>query len=148
MQFPITIGLCRSRFLGGVIGGFFALILVSAGAGPFPLPIKAGMLLFGLAGTLLAWRNARPVIIEVHLIDPRRMVVLLAGETIFQEALPAGPAWVHPWLTVARLALPAASRTVCLVVFPDSASTDARRRLRVFLRWRREQPAGAPGPTP
>ncbi len=134
MQFPIIIGLHRSRILFLL----FLFVTIAASLGISLLPRSTGNLplfwLLWLLITLLAasqlWRQRFPI-----------LRLERSGEISFQTS--TSGAWisailqpdsvVHPLLTVFRLQ--AGSERITLVLTVDSLKPEDFRRLRVFLRW-------------
>lgn len=137
MQLPIEIGLHRSRFLGATL----VLTALTGGAAtlasPWPLLVKAALLLAITVTASLAWRRLGPQLAAVRLEQAGRILVVPAGHAEFVEAEALPGATVHPWLTVVRLRT-AEGRTHLLMVAVDSMNPEDFRRLRVFLRWRAE----------
>ncbi len=134
MQFPITIGLYRSRFPDAFLAAAALLASLSALFFPQALAIRAALLLLIWGIALWAWRRLAPPLTALRLEADGG--IQAAGDG--QDFLPATilpDATVHPWLTVLRLELPGGKRCVLLVT-TGSASPDDFRRLRVFLRWR------------
>lgn len=135
MQFPITIGLHRSRFLGyallGASGLATGLILC--------LPRSTGILAVFLAlcwgCSALAWRRLAPAVQALRFEQDGAMQILAAGVADYAPAMMQAGATVHPWLTVFRVVSEDGRRHTVLIA-PDSASAEDFRRLRVFLRWR------------
>ncbi len=134
MQFPITIGLHRSRFLVGafvfpVLLSGLVLFLFQRSTAIFP-----AICLF--AAVLLAWlwRYRQPGCSAIRL-EASGAISLLRGEGAFVATQLLPGATVHPWLTVLRLqGADGHTRVLCLTV--DSLKKEDFRRLRVFLRWR------------
>ncbi|WP_306603421.1 protein YgfX [Azonexus sp.] len=135
MQFPIIIGLHRSRFLDCAV-----LMLVLGISGvmfvfPRSTAILAGILLFAWSGAVLVWWQLKPEIACLRLQRDGRLEVLLHGATEFLTGHCLPGATVHPWLTAVRIELPNGQR-LTLLATADTMSREAFRRLRVFLRWR------------
>ena len=139
MQFPITIGLHRSRFWRrGLIG----LALLAFGLGWFfpvvwPLRLAYWCLVAGLFG--LAWRSSGLVGAGHCLrLQATGELYFLQGGQALDDATAVSvlaSSVVHPWLSVLHLKAPTGERHN-LVLWPDSLNPDDFRRLRVFLRWR------------
>ena len=134
MQFPIVIGLHRSRFLG-------SLILVAAFAGSVaifswspPILVRLAVLAAIAGATALAWRRTAPPCSELWLERDGTLAVryIAGGEFVPVEQLPGG--FAHPWLAVVRWR-DAAGGVKALTVAVDSAKPADFRRLRLFLRW-------------
>lgn len=135
MQFPITIGLHRSRFLDRIL---IALALLASGAIlAFPRsPALLALLLLVVSGLLLwSWRRLSPTLSAIRLERGGNILAVGVADSEFHEASLRRRATVHPWLTVFRLEL-ADGRQHTVVVARDSMTGDDFRRLRVFLRWR------------
>lgn len=134
MQFPIVIGLHRSRFLGAliVIASLFGAVTIVAW--PQPLPVRAGALLVIAIAALFAWRRAVPPCIALRLLGDGAMTVqyTTGGDFLSVEVLPGG--FVHPWLAVIRLR-DSEGRILAMPIAVDSAKPADFRRLRLFLRW-------------
>lgn len=135
MQFPITIGLHRSRILDTAL----LVVVVALGATvlafPIGLPFRLACL---IAICLLAaqiWRRLSPRLSAIRLEKAGQLGILPAGADEFHVATLLPGATVHPWLSVVRLQTDD-GRIYTLIVAPDSASRQDFRRLRVFLRWR------------
>ena len=142
MQFPIVIGLHRSRFLG-------SHILVAALAGGFailawspPILVRLAVLAAIAGATALAWRRTAPPCSALRLERDGTVAVqyIAVGEFVPVELLPGG--FAHPWLAVVRWR-DGAGRVKALTVAVDSAQAADFRRLRLFLRWARN--SGGPG---
>ena len=133
MQFPIHIGLRRSRFLELSL---LLVALAACGAAlTFPAALLLRLLATGLIGLLafLAWRRLAPQFSEIRLERDGRIAVWLLGGSYIDAEIQPG-AVVHPWLTIVRLRDEAAQPHL-LIVAMDSLAADDFRRLRVFLRW-------------
>ncbi len=130
----MTIGVRRSLLLclGVGLAHALAAILLFLPGWPLPLPLAAVPLL--LCSCWMAWRCAMPAVDAVRLSQDGHIECRRAGEEEFQasELLPG--ATVHPLLTVFHLHCDGKRQAV--VIFPDSAAREDRRRLRVWLRWR------------
>ncbi len=135
MQFPIVIGLRRSRFLGA------ALVAVAALAGAVTLALPWAPVVRGanLAAVVilasLAWRRFEPGLSAIRLEQTGRIFLAATGNAEFVEAELLPGATVHPWLTVIRLKTADQGMHI-LIVAVDSMKAEEFRRLRVFLRWR------------
>lgn len=133
MQFPITIGLRRSRFLA--VGLSLLTLLATLVAVGFPRSTTVQLLFCGLiwVSAGLIWWQLRPKFAAIRL--ERGGQVLIShhgGEFLPAKILPG--ATVHPWLTVVRFKAEEAA-TCRLIVTVDSLNQQDFRRLRVFLRW-------------
>ena len=144
MQFPIVIGLRRSRFMDGavlvvaIIGVMASAIVPWSPLVSFILGIATVIVALFVAGALT------PRIRILRIDHDGRVACQLTGKP---ESSPAhllpGPT-AHPWLTVLRLAHEQGVHR--LVIAPDSAAPEKLRRLRVWLRWRAEVSGGAGDP--
>jgi toxin CptA len=144
VQFPITIGLHRSRFLDRAV---LAIALVASCVilvFPRSTATLAGILLLTWTGAVLAWWQLKPALSELRLLGDGRLEILPEGATEFQPVRCLPGATVHPWLTVVRIEMPNGQRLSVLATV-DTMSHEAFRRLRVFLRWRAEFDALPPG---
>jgi len=134
VQFPIIIGLHRSRILDTML--LMTVLLASAASLVFPCstPIRVGVLLAILILATLAWRALTPTIISVRLERNGDIFVARAGEHEFVQVSPEPGATIHPWLTVIRLST-ADGRSDILISAVDSQNRANFRRLRMFMRW-------------
>jgi len=134
VQFPITIGLHRSRFLNA------ALFLVAFSATAAVLAFRQLPLVqLGLAAAIwilygLARWQVLPKLSAIRLERAGQVSIRGIRQKDFLAARLLPGATVHPWLTVLRLK---ADNGPChtLIVTVDSLSRQDFRRLRVFLRW-------------
>ena len=135
MQFPITIGLHRSRFLDA--GVLLVASLASAAIFSFPRSTAIQWLIFGFVCLLagLAWWRLSPSLSAIRLEGNGELWVALAGQNEFSLARILPVVTVHPWLTVVGLSA-GNGVTHALIVTVDSLASPDFRRLRVFLRWR------------
>ena len=135
MQFPMIIGLRRSRLLDafivlsalGAIGAAYAL--------PSSIWIQAAILC--MTGVIATWamRQLRPRISSIRLERNGELSLLRNAEKDYVAAEILPGATVHPWLTVVRLKSDGQPQQT-LIVTVDSLKAADFRRLRVFLRWR------------
>ena len=144
MQFPIIIGLHRSRFLDLIVPGVAVVAGLAVLAWPQPLVLR-----FAIAGAIAVaayWvRGAlAPRFSAIRLERTGNIGVLPVGGDAFIPATLLPQAVVHAWLTVARLRT-ADGKIHPLLVAADSTDPQAFRKLRVFLRWLADfsQPDGA-----
>jgi toxin CptA len=144
VQFPIVIGLHRSRFLdagfGMVLASAAMLILLWPQATPFRLVALPAIALAGWLG----WRQLSPALSAIRLESDGRMSVMTGGDAEFVAATPLPGAFVHPWLCVVRLKMPD-GRVKSLNATVGTLNRQNFRRLRAFLRWRAKfsEPADA-----
>ena len=135
MQFPITIGLHRSRILDSVILLF--VLIASAAILSFPVSAPIRIVLLGLVGLLmvLAWQQLSPTISRLRLERGGEITISGAGSDVFEVTKILHSATVHPWLTVFRLKTQE-GRLYTVIVAVDSLKASDFRSLRIFLRWR------------
>ena len=135
MQFPITIGLHRSRFLDAFV--VFAALLAGVAVLMFPQPALIQVVLIVLIASLavLAWRQLTPKISALRLEQSGEISLLRIGESDLIPAKILPGATVHPGLSVVRFK-PDDGRVFAQIVTVDSLNAPDFRRLRVFLRWR------------
>lgn len=136
MQFPIHVGLHRSRLLARVsilLGGVALCFLYLFSRSTVAFAIFATLTLFLLAGML---RQSCLPLRALSLKCDGMIEVTLAGETDYFPASLLGGALIHPWLTIFRVEIQSKpDRVYSVVLLPDSLSAENFRRLRVFLRW-------------
>lgn len=135
MQFPITIGLHRSRFLDA--GVLLVALLATATSFAFPRSTAIQWSIFVIIWLLagLAWRRLSPTLSAIRLERNGEIGIALPGQSEFSLAKILPVVTVHPWLTVVGLIAESGVRHA-LVVTVDSLESPDFRRLRVFLRWR------------
>ena len=135
MQFPITIGLHRSRFLdigfGMVLALATLLISIWPQASPFRLLALPAIALAGW----LTWRRLAPSLAAIRLESDGRVSVMIHGDVEFVAATLLPGAIVHPWLCVVCLKIPD-GRIKTLNATVGTINWQNFKRLRVFLRWR------------
>jgi len=137
VQFPITIGLHRSRFLDSALLVVALLCVATTLAYPQPLAVRLMVLaIIGMAG-YWAWRRLAPQMSGLRLEESGQISLLPCGGGDFIETALLEGATVHPRLIVARLKA-IDDRRYTLIVTTDSMSRQEFRRLRIFLRWRAE----------
>jgi hypothetical protein len=140
VQFPITIGLRRSRFLAAGIVLVLSAALFAVWHMPW-MPLLKGLFAAGLlvmAG--LAGAEVRRSRLQLRLDADGLLTVASDGvEFAPAELLPS--ATVHPCLTVFRIRLDSRQRNI--FVLPDSLNRQDFRRLRVWLKWRASYHAAA-----
>ncbi len=141
MQFPITIGLRRSRFLR------IAVVATHAAAGvmlaiPESLRHLLGPTLLVLAvSAALAWRATALPVQCLRIFADGHIDAEFAPESggTWRTGAIGVPSRIHPWFT--RVTLELQERKINLVLLPDSLDAEDFRRLRVWLRWRRQATA-------
>lgn len=134
MQFPITIGLHRSRLLDCLV--FLSALSASLVVIAFPqaMVIQGGVLLAVWCCSAHAWYRLSPQCTAIHLERTGHLSVALADTEEFSMAELMPSAIVHPWLTVVRLKTDGGG--MCrLIATVDNLDREDFRRLRVFLRW-------------
>ncbi|MFN0037983.1 MAG: hypothetical protein ACKVP2_00510 [Burkholderiales bacterium] len=138
----LTVEIVGSRILAGAL---IAVHAVSAGlALAYLQPLWLGILVVAILGGSLAFHLQRDVrlcaagsILGLRFEESGRCLLRLrGGETLPGTVLPSS--FSTPILNVLRVKTPVGSRSV--VLFPDSASPDDLRRLRVWLRSPRALP--------
>jgi toxin CptA len=134
VQFPIIIGLRRSRFLDSVL--LLVVVLATAATLGFqcPWPVRTGLLFAITVLAMQAWRALSPSIKTIRLEHNGEIFVEHAGEAGFVRASPKPGATVHPWVSVVGLRT-VDGRSATLIAAVDSQSRADFRRLRLFLRW-------------
>ncbi len=135
MQFPITIGLHRSRFLDGFV--FLSSLLACAAVFAFPRStlIQGTILCVVCLFAIFTWRRLSPKVSAIRLEPSGEISLLYPADQAFVQAEILPGATVHPWLTVVRLKTEE-KPPLALIVTVDSLKAKNFRRLRVFLRWR------------
>jgi len=121
-----------SRRLGLLLAGMTALALLALHLAALPWSVQwaLGVGVIGLAGW--GWRQARP---RAHLriaADGRLQCLDDADE--WRDAEVLGDSFASTALTVVRYRV-AGAPVQSLTLLPDSADSEALRRLRVSLRW-------------
>ena len=137
MQFPIVIGLHRSRFLGAALVAVTALAGVVTLVSPWAPVVRGANLAVIVIVAGFAWRRLAPGLSAIRLEQAGQIFLAATGDAEFVEAEVLAGATVHPWLTIIRLKT-ADQRKHLLIVAVDSMKAEDFRRLRVFLRWRAE----------
>ena len=133
MQFPITIGLRRSRFVDGALAGLTCASLLLIAGVPWPPPVSLPLAGVVLLLALHAARRLAPPIVTLRIDGDGKVTGKPLGQSIFLPLKLLPGATVHPWLTV--LGLAGENREYRLLIAADSAVPDEFRRLRVALRW-------------
>jgi len=143
VQFPIVIGLHRSRFLGAALVAVAALAGAVTLASPWLPPVRGASFAAIVIVAGLAWQRLAPRLSAIRLEQTGQIFLAATGNSEFVEAELLAGATVHPWLTVIRLKT-ADQGKYMLIVAVDSMKPEDFRRLRVFLRWRAEfsEPVG------
>lgn len=131
MQFPIRVGLRRSRFMviAAVLVHGTALTAVLATAWPMALSTLLACLVVGHG--LWALRTINRYCYSLRLYADGQFAF---GDDLTKYVVSPG-SYVHPWLTVFRFR-GAGGRLRSVVVLPDSTSFDEARQLRLWLRWK------------
>ena len=133
MQFPIVIGLRRSRLVDGALAVLTTVALFAIAGVPWPLqialPIAGALILLAFHA---AYRLAPPLKC-LRIEADGKISGRPTGQAGFLPLRLLPGAAVHPWLTVLRL--DGKGRAYWLLIAADSAAPDEFRRLRVCLRW-------------
>jgi toxin CptA len=137
VQFPIVIGLHRSRFLGATLVAVAALACVVTLASPWLPAVRGASLAAIVIVAGLAWRRLAPGLSAIRLEQTGQIFLAATSNSAFVEAELLAGATVHPWLTVIRLKTAEQGKHM-LIAAVDSMKPEDFRRLRVFLRWRAE----------
>jgi toxin CptA len=134
VQFPILIGLHRSRFLDIVV--FVIAIVASAIVLAVPQPVISPWAFITTIWTIAAitWQELSPKLSVIRLERDGRLSVRRLGESDFLAAELLPGATVHPWLSVVKIK-PATGNACIVIVAADSVNRQKFRRFRVFLRW-------------
>ena len=134
MQFPITIGLHRSRFLDAMF--LVVTMLASAAILGFQcsLSMRACLLVAVLFLAIHAWSFLTPTIKAIRLERTGDIFIARVGKSDFVQATPKPGATIHPWLTIIRLTTDD-GRTATLIVTVNRKNSENLRRLRMFIRW-------------
>lgn len=135
MQFPIIIGLRRSRILDGVLLAVAVLAIGAFSAWSQALVFRLAGIAVIAAGCYVAWRQLKP---DLDFIKLERSGRIYAAHNLvaeFRAMVTLPGASVHPWLTVVRFRDEFGKRHTVLATC-DTMNPDDFRRLRMFLRWR------------
>jgi toxin CptA len=135
VQFPIIIGLHRSRFLDSLLC-LTSLLAAAAILGYQGSPaVKVGLLglLFVLA--LLAWRGLAPTIESIRLERSGAIFIARVGVGEFVQAIPQTGATIHPWLVVIRFSTIDDGLPATLIATVNRKNRPNLKRLRMFMRW-------------
>ena len=137
MQFPITIGLHRSRFMDLGLLSVALLATVAALAFPQAATIRFGVCIVIWLAAGQVWRQLTPKFSAIRLERSGRVFVVLNGKSEFLAADILPGATVHPWMTIVKLKTEG-TRAKALIATVDSLNRQDFRRLRVFLCWQAE----------
>jgi hypothetical protein len=135
VQFPIHIGLRRSRILVTVL---IVIVLSVLGVGFYFLaywPLKWVLCLLVGCFALITWQKIKPEVSEIRLEREGGISIRSGAQQAFSLAFIQPNATVHPWLTVFRLSAEN-GKVFTLIATVDTLNQQDFRRLRVFLRWR------------
>lgn len=134
MQFPINIGLRRSRILDALL--LIAALLAGGISLSFQCSMSAHACLFAaiLVSATLAWKSLKPSIKILRLERNGDISIARVDDGDFVRAIPMPGATLHPWLSVIRLNIED-SRSCTLIAAPDNLTGTDFRRLRMFMRW-------------
>ncbi len=137
----LRIGINPSPLLAALL----SIVHITAGAcllAFLPDPRAAAILTVPLFASLLfhlrrdALRLADDAVIEVALSDDGRCELRTRGGTVLEGKV-AGSSFVSVWLTVVNIRLDHRHTIRSVVVLPDCATSEDRRRLRVWLRYQK-----------
>jgi len=134
VQFPITIGLHRSRILDALLLMVVVLDIAAILGFDCTAAVRAGLFFAIVVLATLAWRGLTPAIGTIRLERNGDISITRTGDKDFVPAVPEPGATIHPWLTVIRLST-ADGCTATLIATLDSQSKADFRRLRMFMRW-------------
>lgn len=137
MQFPIMVGLHRSRFMDVAIVLVHAVALAGVMATPW---LPEWQMILSILVVLHALWSLRQAGLRVHALRLYADCQLAMDDQESRHAVLPG-SYVHPWLTVFRFR-DTGGVLRRIVVLPDSAAPDEARRLRVWLRWKVSANAG------
>ncbi|MFZ2972264.1 MAG: hypothetical protein WA049_06465 [Ferribacterium limneticum] len=134
MQFPITIGLHRSRILDAML--LIITMLTNATILGFQCSdsMRAGLLIAVLVLAIQAWYALKPSIKAIRLERNGDIFIERVGEGDFVQAIPKPGATIHPWLSIIRLTTED-GRTSTLIATVNRKNSGNLRRLRMFIRW-------------
>jgi len=120
-----------SRRLGLLLLGMAALVLVAVGLAALPVAVRLtlGVIVIGLA----AWGGRRACPAARLRVAADGQLQCLDDAMEWRDVEVLGDSFVSTGLIVLRYRMAGKARTLTLL--PDSADTDALRRLRVSLRW-------------
>jgi len=134
VQFPIVIGLRRSRILD--VGLLIVVILVSAAILGFQCSpsVRTGLLVANFIVAAWALLSLRPAIKEIKIERSGEIFISRVGESAFLKATFKPRATIHPLLSIIRLKAED-GRAATIIATVDSLNRDDFRRLRMFMRW-------------
>jgi toxin CptA len=135
VQFPITIGLRRSRFQVFFLGVLTLVAVLVCLLAPWSMLVQGALIVSLLLLALGAARRLDNPLLGLLLTKEGRLSVRFRGkdESYFPVTVLPGTT-VHLWLTVLRMQYEAHPLT--LLITPDCLAADDFRRLRVWLKWR------------
>lgn len=142
MQFPIIIGLRRSRIL---VAALVLLVLAVQGIGFYFFThwgLKVIFYLLTLSLAFITWKKLTPKISEIRLERGGGISICQCSQQEFFPAYIQPNVTVHPWLTVFRVRSDG-NRVFILIATVDTLNRQNFRRLRVFLRWQADFSNGA-----
>jgi toxin CptA len=140
VQFPISIGLRRSRLLILLLSVFHGIAVACLIALPWPMALR--LLLSALVGLSLVYALRPPRVTGLRLTGRDRLDCLLAdGNYIAARALPDST--VYARLIVLRLRIGEEKRVSSLTLLQDQLSAEQFRQLRLWLRWQAAPKDGA-----
>jgi toxin CptA len=127
---------CEFKYSGvgnGLLFGAVLATLALVACTPLGLALRGFMALYVAA---LGWR-ARRVLNSTRgiRVDGEGVIAVVTAQGERTGVVRDG-SFVAPWLTIVRWRPEGARWDRTVAIFPDTANADARRRLRVLLRWR------------
>ena len=131
MQFPISLGLRRSKLLVFLLVFLHAVAAVGVGVLPWAL-VWRGLLLVLVGGSLAVSLRSSGIAGLCLAARDRLECVLADGRRVPVRVLPDST--VYSWMIILRLRLDT-GRARALVLMPDQATRDELRCLRLWLRW-------------
>ena len=134
MQLPVDLALHRSFFWWWVT---LLCHLLAAGVvwlSPWPVWLPLGLNVLLVLSVVLIWRGADPPVVGLRLGQEGGLAIRVKGGEGYLAARLLPGATAYPRLVV--MVLESNGVRYRLVLWPDSATADELRRLRVWLRWR------------
>lgn len=135
MQFPIIIGLHRSRLLAVALVTIALLAVGITLILPLAATIQWASSLLISAIAYQASKKLEPRFLAIRLEYSGQLCAFKMPEADFLETKLLAKATVHPWLTVVRFRTPDGVLHT-LIATADNMKPEDFRRLRAFLRWR------------
>lgn len=135
MQFPIIIGLHRSRILDGVLLGVTVLAIGAFWAWQQALALRLVGMLVVAANYVATRRHLKPSFKFIKLDRSGNIFASVGENSEFRAVIALPGASVHSWLSVLRIQDETGTFHTVLATL-DTMGRDDFRRLRMFLRWR------------